>query len=310
MKPVVLMLMPLAEPYLGMLRYRFELVFAPGPAERRDAVATDGHRIDAVLTNGTLGLTADEIAAMPRLALAAAFGAGYENIALDAARRRGIVVVNGAGTNDDCVADHALALLLASVRHIPALDAHARAGGWRDGLPLRPQLAGRRLGVLGLGTIGRKIARRGEAFDLAVGYHNRSARDDVPYRYFPTVAALAAWCDLLVVATPGGPASRHLVDAAVLRALGPGGTLVNIARGSVVDTDALAAALATGTIAGAGLDVYEGEPQAPAALVGLANVVLTPHVAGSSPEAMQASIDRFVENMALHFAGRPVRTPV
>ncbi len=312
MKPVLLILVPMAEHFLDQLRERFELICAPTAAARRAAVAAHGRRIEAVLTNGTTGLAAAEIDAMPKLGFASALGAGYENLAVDHARQRGVALANGAGTNDDCVADHALALLLATVRAIPKLDAATRAGVWREALPMQPQFAGKRLGLLGLGLIGAKIARRGMAFDLAIGYHNRSPQPAAAasYRYFDALPALAAWCDFLVVAVPGGDATHHLVDRAVLGALGPGGYLVNIARGSVVDTAALVDALAAGEIAGAGLDVYEGEPAPPATLLGFDNVVLTPHVAGRSPESIQASVDCFVDNAERHFAARPLRTPI
>jgi len=310
MKPVLLVLISMSEPSLAELGARFELHHAPTAQQRADDIQTHGARIQAVLTNGTTGLRADEIDAMPRLSLACALGAGYENLALEHARARGIVLANGAGTNDDCVADHALALLLATVRAIPQLDQACRQGIWRDALPMRPQLARKRLGILGLGTIGRKIAQRGAAFDLDVGYHNRSPRAALPYRYFDSPEALAQWCDFFVVAAPGGAATKHLVDAPVLKAIGPAGFLINIARGSVVDTEALAHALRAGDLGGAGLDVYESEPLPPAALMDLPNVVLTPHIAGWSPESMQASFQCFLDNAELHFAGQPVRTPI
>ena len=310
MKPVLLLLIAMSDHALAQLRDRFELHHAPDTAQRTAAIQAHGARIQVVLTNGATGLRADEIDAMPQLSLACALGAGHENLALDHARARGIALANGAGTNDDCVADHALALLLATVRAVPQLDDACRQGVWRDDLPMRPQLSRKRLGILGMGTIGRKIAQRGAAFDLAVGYHNRSSRPDSPHRYFDSLPALAQWCDFLVVATPGGGATRHLVDAAVLQALGPNGFLVNIARGSVVDTAALAQALRAGELGGAGLDVYESEPLPPAVLMDLPNVVLTPHIAGWSPESMQASLQCFLDNAEAHFAGQPLRTPL
>ncbi|GAB3106341.1 2-hydroxyacid dehydrogenase [Cupriavidus yeoncheonensis] len=284
--------------------------YAPDAAARADAVATHGSTARAVLTMGSIGLTATEIDAMPRLELVCALGAGYENIAHEHARARGIAVANGAGTNDSCVADHAMALLLAAVRAVPQLDIATRAGQWRDTLPLSPNFSGRRMGIVGLGTIGRRIARRGEGFDLEIGYHNRTARTDTTYRYFDSVSALAQWADYLVIATPGGAGTRHLVDAGVLAALGPNGFLVNIARGSVVDTAALAQALHAGTVRGAGLDVYESEPAPPMVLLDCPNLVLTPHMGGWSPEAIQASVDQFLENARRHFAGEPLLTPV
>jgi len=308
MKPVLLTLIHLSDDHRAQVAAAYDLVYAPTAPERAAQVAARGAEVRAVLTNGSTGLTAAEIDAMPRLELVCALGAGYENLPLDAARARGIALANGAGTNDDCVADHALGLLLATVRGIPRLDAQVREGVWRESIPLPPNVSGRRIGILGLGTIGRKIARRAEGFDIAVGYHNRKPHPDAPggYRYFDSPAALAGWADFLVVATPGGAGTRHLVDEAVIDALGPRGVLVNIARGSVVDTAALADALRAGRLAGAGLDVYETEPKPPEALFGLPGVVLTPHVAGWSPEAIQQSVDRFLANAAGHFAGTGV----
>ncbi|KAF1043958.1 2-hydroxyacid dehydrogenase [Xylophilus sp.] len=310
MKPVLLVLIHLSDAHLEQLARHYELVYAPDADRHAEAIAADGARVQAVLTNGTVGLRAAQIDGLPAATFVSALGAGYENIDLDHARRRGIGLANGAGTNDDCVADHAFGLLLAAARGIVKLDGQTRAGVWRTEITMPPNVSGRRLGILGLGTIGRKIARRGTGFDLEIGYHNRSARADSPYRYFGSVAELAAWADFLVVATPGGAGTRHLVDAAVIDALGPRGVLVNIARGSVVDTAALAAALREGHLGAAGLDVYESEPRPPGELVGLDNVVLTPHMAGWSPEAVQASVDRFVENARRHFAGEALVSPI
>jgi D-3-phosphoglycerate dehydrogenase len=145
---------------------------------------------------------------------------------------------------------------------------------------------------------------------MELGYHNRKPREGESMRYFESVTALAQWCDFLLIATPGGPGTKHLVDKAVLEALGPDGFVVNVSRGSVVDTEALAAALRAGTIAGAGLDVYEGEPHLPASLLELRNLVVTPHVGGRSPEAITASVQNFLANATRHFAGEPVLTPI
>lgn len=308
----LLLLIPLGDDYLRQLATRFELIHAPDAASRAAAIAAQGDQIDIVLTNGGTGLRAAEIDAMPRLGLAAAQGAGYENVDVAHAKARGVAVCNGAGTNDDCVADHALALLLASVRALPQQDAALRAGIWRDDLPLRPSVNGRRLGILGLGQIGRKIARRAAGFDMQLGYHGRTPRSDAPaeWRYFDSLLGLAHWADFLVVAAPGGASTKHLVNAEVLAALGPSGHLVNIARGSIVDTQALATALAAGQLAGAALDVYEGEPQPPQALLGFPNVILTPHIAGWSPEAIQATITLFLANVDCWAAGQPLRSPV
>lgn len=301
----------LSDEHRAQMVQTFELIYAPDAEQAAAAIAAHGARVGVVLTIGATGLSAAQIDALPNITLICALGAGYENIAVAHAKARGIVVATGAGTNDDCVADHALGLLIAAVRGIPKLDTLTRQGVWRTALPLPPNVSHKRLGVIGLGTIGKKIAQRALGFDMQVGYHNRSARSDVPeYRYFADVTALAEWADFLVVATPGGAGTQHLVNAAVLNALGPRGYVVNIARGSVIDTAALASALKDGRIAGAGLDVYESEPAPPAELLDLDNVVLTPHVAGWSPEAVQASVDRFLENARRHLAGEAPVSPI
>lgn len=305
-KKTLLLLIAMAEVHKAQLRAAFELIDAPTAEARERAVAEGGAEVDLVLTNGGTGLRGDEIARLPNLRLAAALGAGHENLDLAAARARGVALCNGAGTNDACVADHAMALLLSSVRALPRQERALRAGVWRDDLPLYPSVNGRRLGILGLGTIGRRIARRALAFDMSVGYHNRRPREDAPdCQYFDSAVALAGWADYLIVAAP-----RHIVNAEVLAALGPQGHLVNIARGSLVDTAALAQALAAGQLAGAALDVYESEPLPPQALLGFDNVQLTPHVAGWSPESVQATVDLFLENVRCWEAGEPLRTPL
>ena len=311
-KRSLLLLVAMADEYKALLRERFSLIDAPDPAARAAAIAARGAEIELVLTNGATGLRADEIAALPRLGLLAAQGAGYENLDLAAAKARGVQVCNGAGTNDSCVADHTLALLLASVRALPQQDQALRAGLWRDALPIRPSVNGRRLGIFGMGTIGHKIARRALAFEMELGYHNRRPREDVgaDCRYFGSLIELARWADFLVVAAPGGAATRHLINAEVLDALGQQGHLVNIARGSLVDTAALADALAGGRLAGAALDVYESEPLPPEALLGFPNVILTPHIAGWSPEAIRATVELFIANTEAWNAGRPLLTPL
>ncbi len=304
----LLLLVPIAAEHKALLLQRYRVIEALDAGSR---AAAPGEHIDLVLTNGSVGFTAAEIAACPRLRLLAAQGAGYENLDLAAARARGVAVCNGAGTNDDCVADHALALLLASVRALPQQGAALRAGVWRDALPLYPSFGGRRLGIVGLGAIGLKIAQRAAAFGMVIGYHNRRPRADAGAAlYFDGMAALADWADDLVVATPGGAGTTHLVNAAVLAALGPGGHVVNIARGSCVDTAALAAALQTGQIAGAALDVYEGEPQPPQALAALPNVILTPHVAGWSPQSIRATVLNFIANVDALQRGEALPTPL
>jgi len=313
MKPVLLVLNFLSPDHLTQLGRAFpalELAYAPDAAQCSAAIAELGPRVQVVLTIGSTGLSAAQMQAMPGLKLVSALGAGYENIDLAHARAHGIQIANGAGTNDECVADHAMGLLLASVRGIVHLDRLTRAGVWRTALPLPPHVSHKRLGIVGLGTIGARIAQRALGFEMEVGYHNRRPREGLAYRYFDDLLALATWADVLLVATPGGADTRHLVNAEILEALGANGHLVNIARGSVVDTAALAAAIRDGRLAGAGLDVYESEPLPPAELLDLDAVVLTPHVGGWSPEAVQASVDRFVANVRCHLEGRPLISPL
>jgi lactate dehydrogenase-like 2-hydroxyacid dehydrogenase len=306
----LLVLNSLSSAHQAQIAEVFDMTYACGPAARAAAISEHGRKFRAVLTIGVIGITPEEIAAMPAVELICCMGAGYEGVPLEVTRARGIVTANGAGTNDDCVADHAFGMLISIVREFRKLDRLCREGVWREAIPQPPNVSGRKLGILGLGTIGQKIARRAAAFDMEVGYHNRKPREDATHRYFDDLKSLATWADFLVLAAPGGPATRHLVNADVLDALGPQGYLVNIGRGSVVDTQALAAALREHRIAGAGIDVYESEPQRPEALVGLDNVLLTPHMAGWSPEATQASVNRFIENAEGHFAGRGVVTPI
>lgn len=309
MAKTVLVLVESVNEYLPILeRSGFRLILAPTSATRSQAVATRGFEIDAVLTRGPLGLTALEIAALPNLGIICVIGAGYEQVDLLAAEARGITVTNGAGVNAPTVADHAMALLLSLVRDIPQADASARRSEWRK--VTRPSFANKRIGILGLGAVGMAIARRAQGFDMHVSYHSRSPRTDVDFHYCATPLALAAESDFLIVATPGGGGTRHLIDTAAIDALGHEGFLVNIARASVVDTAALLDALEHGRLAGAALDVFDDEPQVPDAFKTLNNVVLTPHVAGLSPEASEATVQMVVDNLLAFYAGEPVLTPV
>ncbi|WP_175651553.1 2-hydroxyacid dehydrogenase [Pseudomonas sp. Marseille-P9899] len=310
MTKTVLVLVETVDDYLPLLENNgYRLIRAQTPALRAEAIARHGGEIDAVLTRGPLGLSAAEIAALPALQIICVIGAGYEQVDLAAAAARGITVTNGAGANAVAVADHTMALLLAVVRNIPQADATTRQGQWNR--VISPSISGKRLGILGLGAVGLAIARRGAlGFDMQVSYHNRSRRDDVAYSYCDSPLALARESDFLIVATPGGANTRQLVDSAVLDALGPEGFLVNIARASVVFTADMVAALRERRIAGAALDVFDDEPNVPDELKTLPNVVLTPHVAGQSPEAARDTVALVLKNLQAFFAGEPVLTPV
>ncbi|WP_457970326.1 2-hydroxyacid dehydrogenase [Pseudomonas sp. R4-84] len=310
MTATVLVLVETVNEYLPILeRQGYHLELAPTPAERKTAIFEHGDRFSVVLTRGPLGLTAEEMTALPNLRIICVIGAGYEQVDLQAASERGIVVTNGAGVNASSVADHAMALLLALVRDVPRSDAALRRGEWPR--TMRPSLAGKHLGILGLGAVGMAIAKRAAlGFDMQVSYHNRRVRSDVPYAFCATPTELARVSDFLIVATPGGLDTRQLINKQALDALGPHGFLVNIARASVVATTELISALEHRRIAGAALDVFDHEPEVPDALKHLPNVVLTPHVAGLSPEATRATVELVGENLNAFFSGKPVLTPV
>ncbi|MBY8609733.1 MAG: 2-hydroxyacid dehydrogenase [Burkholderia sp.] len=303
----VLALVPLPDTTLDALRRDYVLHYHPDgmPADLADAGT-----IRAVVTNGTCGLDDVRMARLPALEIVCAFGAGYENVDAAAAARRGIVVTHAPGTNAATVADHAIGMLLALARGYAPLTGAVQAGRWHASRAARPTLAGAALGVIGMGRIGRLVAARAQGFDMTLGYHARGPHGDAPGRYYADLVQLAADSDFLVIACHGGPATRHLVDRAVLRALGPHGYVVNVARGSVLDTAALLDALDAGELAGAGLDVLEHEPDVPAALFDHPDVLVTPHVAGRSPAAWLAQRDALLASLAQHFSRLPVEFAV
>lgn len=299
----VLTLMPLPPVALDALTARYELHQSMQGTHGIDpSVPLD--RIAAVVTNGTTGLPASWMARMPALRVVSSFGAGYENVDVQAARARGVVVTNALGTNDETVADHALGFMLALSRGYGVLNDAVRAGQWAQSQGARPSLNGATIGIVGMGRIGQGVARRAQGFGMQVLYCTRSRRDDLPFEHEPDVLALARKSDYLVAACPGGPATRHLIDAQVLEALGPQGFLVNVARGSVVKTDDLIRALQDRAIAGAGLDVLEDEPTVPPAMGTLDNLLITPHMAGRSPAAQLAQTHALLESFADALAGR------
>lgn len=309
-KPEVMVAFPVAASALEALRAHYTVHHVPLVAERQAAVTKLGSRIVAVITNGTFGWDASLMRQMPSLKVVAAFGAGYENIDAVAAQQLGIATSHGRGTNTISVADHALALLFAIVRDIVVSAEGLQQGKWQNIRHARPDISGRRLGIFGLGLIGQAIATRARAFDMSIAYCNRKPNPEVAYEYVATLEGLAEKVDFLICAAPGGVATKHVVNADVLRALGPQGYLVNVGRGSVVDSDALAFALRNGHIAGAGLDVFEGEPNLPESLKGISNLIVTPHIAGFSPDSFEGYIRSVVENVDACLAGRPAVTPI
>jgi hydroxypyruvate reductase len=289
---------------------RFELLNAAGKPPNEVFSANDLADIRAMITAGGTPLGADAMDALPKLGAIVCYGTGYDGVDFAAAAKRGIAVGNSPGANAASVADIAVTLMLAAVRRLPVADQYVRSGDWAAAKPspmMRPQagLRGRKVGLYGMGEIGRKIAARVAAFETEIGYFSRS-RHDVPYQYFPSLEALADWCSVLMIAVRAGNDTNHKVNADILRRLGSDGYVVNISRGSVIDEPALVAALSDQAIAGAGLDVFAREPRAPDALTALPNVVLSPHIGGHTLESHVAMQDCVIANLEAYFAGKPL----
>jgi lactate dehydrogenase-like 2-hydroxyacid dehydrogenase len=276
----------------------------------RDAVPDDiAARARALITSGLDGAPAALIDRMPKLEIIAVNSVGYDLVAMDRALARRIPVTHTPDVLTDDVADLAIGLMIMTSRRLAEADRFVRAGRWAaEKFPVAGKVSGKRLGILGLGRIGRAIAARAEAFGMAIAYTDRAALE-TPYRFLPDLVSLARESDFLMVAASAGPDARHMVNADVLAALGPQGILINIARGSVVDEKALVAALESGRLGGAGLDVFEHEPNVPSALTGRDDVVLLPHIASSTRETRGRMSQLVIENLEAWFAGKPLVTP-
>jgi lactate dehydrogenase-like 2-hydroxyacid dehydrogenase len=294
------------------LTARYEIPKLPDGSARAEFLAEHAADIRAVVTSGWAAVDEKIIAALPNLEVIVNNGAGVDSIDTDAAKRRGIGVSNTPDVLSDTVADTALGLILMTLRRFGAADRYVRAGRWaREGpFPYARDVSGLHVGILGLGRIGSAIATRLLGFDCAIAYHNRHRVDGSPYRYTESPVELAESVDVLVVATTGDRRTRHLVDRAVLEALGPEGYLINIARGSVVDQDALVQLVSAGELAGAGLDVFADEPNVPRALFDLDNVVLLPHIGSATARTRQAMALLAIQNLESYLATGELVTPV
>ncbi len=275
------------------------------------AFAKVAPQVRAVAGSGDSKVSAELMAQLPALELISIMGVGYDGVDVAAAKARGVMVTHTPNVLNDDVADLAIGLMLCAARQLPAADRFVRSGQWLKGpMPLARKMSGARLGLVGMGRIGQAIAQRAQAFGMQIAYHTRSPKAGVPYAYHADLLSLARDSDFLVLITPGGAGTRHLVNAQVLQALGPKGFLVNVARGSVVDEAALIEALEGGVIGGAALDVFEDEPRVPQRLIDLPQVVLVPHIGSATGQTRQAMADLAFGNLREHFAGRPVLTPV
>ena len=311
MKPEIIVTGKLFQPTQDALDQSFTCHKLYEAADRAAFLRQHAPKVRALATFGPAGADAALMDQLPKLEIISNFGVGVDAIDLAAAAKRKVIVTNTPDVLNDCVADTAMALVLATLRRFPQSENYLRSGLWgtRGAYPLTTSLGGKTLGVLGLGRIGEAIARRAEAFGMKIRYHNRS-RKKVAWPYDESVLALAKNADVLLIAAPGGPETARIVNAKVLDALGPQGYVVNIARGSLIDEPVLLRYLREGRIAGAGLDVFDNEPKIDPAWFAVDNAVLVPHVGSATVETRTAMGNLQVENLRLHFAGKPVRTPV
>jgi len=312
MKPEILMMGPMMPHVEAALDDAYTVHRMHEAADRDALVAEIGPRIRGIATDGHLGASADLMDRLSGLEVIACYGVGTDAIDLGHARSKGVVVGNTPGVLNDDVANLAVALVLATSRTLVANDAYVRQGRWttEGAPPLARAIRGRKVGILGLGRIGKDIAEKLSIFGCEIAYHGRRAQNDVSYEYFDDLTAMAAAVDFLIAICPGGPSTDGIVNAQVLAALGPEGTFINVARGSVHDEDALVAALQSGALGMAALDVFTAEPSVPEALLKMDNVILQPHQGSGTVETRRAMGDLVIENLRCHFAGEPVKTPV
>ncbi len=310
-RPDLLVLGPYNTPELEMLARHFT-VHRLWEAEDGDAlIARLAPTLRAIGSKGEIGAPAALMDRLPALEIVSVYGVGVDAVDLPHARARGVRVTSTPDVLSEDVADMAWALLLATARRIPAGDAHVRSGAWAAAaFPMVGRAHGKRLGIVGLGRIGRAVARRGEGFGMPIAYSGRTRRDDAPYDFHPDPASLAAVSDILVVCAAGGAETRGLVGADAIRALGPSGLLVNVSRGTVVDEAALLDALETGALGAAGLDVFLNEPTPDPRFAALPNVVLQPHASSGTHETRMAMAELVRDNLLAHFGGHPLPTPV
>lgn len=312
-QPVVLQLLPF--PFQDLQDHLAETynVIELWKSNDRDAtIAQHANQVTVMTTSAMTPTPASLIDRLPNLKAICSFGVGYDSIDVAHAQAKGIQVSNTPEVLNDCVADTAMSLLLATARRISQGERYVRANLWGSGqpFPLGTSVSHKKLGIVGLGRIGMAIAQRAAGFNMDIRYYNRNQRNDVGYGYAASLEELAQWADFLVVATVGGPSTRHLIDTRILNALGPNGIIVNISRGSVIDEQAMVKALLDGRLGGAGLDVFENEPKVPDELKSLDNVVLVPHIGSATSETRRAMAALVLENALSWAAKGQLVTPV
>lgn len=311
-KKTILALGSLLPAEMDELEKHYDLIRLWKEADPETALQTHRQDIVAILSSYSgMPVTRRILEALPNVSMIAHFGMGVDTVDLEAARERHISLTNTPGILAPDTADIALALMLGVSRRIVEADMYVRVGKWPSGaFPLATSMTGKRAGIVGLGRIGQAIARRCVGFDMNVSYHGPREKTGVGYTYYADLRQMAENSDFLILACPGGPETRHLVNSKILKALGPKGFVINVARGSVIDTSDLLIALSNREIAGAGLDVYETEPNIPEALISMDNVVLLPHIGSATSETRAAMGRLVIDNIAAHFDGRPLLTPV
>lgn len=293
------------------LKANFEVYPLWNEKDPQDYLSRHGAEYEAVVSRAAVGVSKSLINQLPNLKVISSFGVGYDKVAVEFAKSRGIQVGYTPEVLNDCVADTAFGLLIDVARQMSASDRYARSGQWlKAPYQMTTKVSGKKLGILGLGRIGQVIAKRASGFDMDIRYHNRKPNPDVSYQYEASLLDLAKWCDFLMVASAGGPETNNLVSKQVLEALGPTGFLINIARGTVVDEQALIDSLKNKTIAGAGLDVYQDEPNIPEGLLGIENAVLLPHVASATNETRQAMAELVFDNLMAYAKSGKVKVGV
>ncbi len=311
MRPDIVLVSAFPAPVMAFLEKNFTCHRMFEAADRKEFLTLVAEKVRGLATTAVLGANRDLLFALPKLEIVSGFGVGYDAVDLQTVKERKIVLTNTPDVLTDCVADLGVALMLDAARRAPQAERYLRDGNWLQGnFGPGKKVSGKRAGILGLGRIGQAIARRLAGFEMEILYYDLVPNSSLPYRLMPSLVDLAQEADFLFVSSYGGPSTRHIVDEKVLRAIGPEGFLINIARGSIVDEQALIRVLKEKALGGAGLDVFEDEPRVPEDLLALENVVLTPHIASNTVETRAAMGKLMCENLHAYFAGKPVLTPV